>query len=211
MRLILLTFCLAWGCVSSGCSLFCPTPPPLLSELSWSTPERAVETYRKAFATENANYEFLTLSDALKQKYGIGFGEYSLGRGRFLDANRGLVDLMLEAEVTATRRLPGTNPEQVAVRVERDGHFAEFILVNEPVAWIKFMDGEDEITIDIPLDSLERVIVVKGKRIVIDGLPEAPAPLPDEDTIHEVRVTKRWRLFEIAHLSKSLQAALTDE
>ena len=147
----------------------------------------------------------------LKDKYDLSMGAYTLGRGRFLDANRALVDLMLESDVAAVRTVPNTDPPQVAVRVEKDGHFAEFILINEPVAWINFTEDGDEITLDLPLRDLPSVLQVDGRRLAIDGLPEAPTDLPDKKTINEVRVTKRWRLLEITHMSKSLQEALKDE
>ena len=208
LRLILATLCLAYGVLGSGC---CGSAKPLLSELNWSTPTRAVETYRKAFAADNGEYEFLTLSQALKDKYDLSSTAYTLGRRRFLDANRGLVKLMLESEVTAVLAVPNTDPAQVAVRVEKGSHFAEFILINEPVAWIKFTDDGDDITLDLPLRDLPSVLLVDGRRLAIDGLPEAPTDLPDKKAINEVRVTKRWRLLEISYLSESLQEALQNE
>lgn len=189
----------------------CGTQKPLLAKLDWSTPEAAVETYRQAFQAEKGEYEFDCLSDALKRRYGIGSTEYMLGRRKFLDANGAIIDRLMTAAVTDIRPVPDADPPRVIVRVQEGADVAEFELINEPVAWISFDVDGDEVTMELPLEHGVRDVLTisqDGTRLVVDGLPEAPGPIPPVDLIHEVRITNRWRLLQIAGLSTSLQQAL---
>ncbi len=193
---------LSGGCVL--CKVFCPAPPPLLSDLNWATPEAAVDTYRKAFKAENGDYEFLCLSRKLLDKYGIGITEYTLGRDRFLEENRALKDHFLEAEVKGVRAVPGAKPPQVVVRLQRGEHHVDFLLVNEPILWVHAVEDGDALTLGMELESLASVIRVEGNWIRIVDLPAAEAALPLPEDIHEVRLTDRWRLLDIVGRSASL-------
>ena len=194
------------GCL---CAWLCPTPPPLLSELDWSTPEAAVATYRKAFRAGNAHYESLCLSDQLKNKYGIGAVEYNLGRDRFIDENQGLVGLFLDARDEPPRRGEGDGPERVVVRIRRGDYFADFLLVNEPVAWINFVEDGEAITMEIPVHDLPSHLRVKGKALTIHDLPPGPYAMPPVNSIQKITLTDRWRLMDIVSYSSSLKQALS--
>ncbi len=196
------------SCALGAC---CGTPKPLLAKLDWSTPEAAVETYRQAFQADEADYEYACLSDALKDRYGIGSTHYRLGRRKFLDANGAIIDRLMTAAVTDIRPVPDSDPPRVIARVQDGQDIAEFELINEPVAWVSFAIDGDEITMELPLENgVHDVLTTSqdGMRLVIDGLPDAPGPIPPVETIHEVRITNRWRLLQIAGLSTSLQQAL---
>jgi len=200
--LLVLATSLAAGCCSAK---------PLLSELDWSTPEAAVETFRRAFQADTAEYEFLCLSEKLTRKHGIGVFEYGLGRKRFMEENRALVDLFLDANCDAARPVPGTDPLQVMVRLRRGEHFADFLLVNEPVMWVKFDDEGVPEVMEVPIDSLSSVVRLRGERMRVIGLPELPYEIPSADDIERITLTKRWRLLNIVGWSSSLDQALSQQ
>jgi len=199
--------CLSGGCVL--CKMFCPAPPPLLSDLNWATPEAAVDTYRKAFKANDSDYEFECLSDKLREKHGIGITEYTLGRDRFIGENRDLVDHLLQAEVERVWPIEGSDPPRVVVRLRKEEHHVDFLLVNEPVMWVKFLtvDGET-VSLGVLLKSLSSVLHVEGKKLRIHDLPQASIQFPSPESIHEVRLTNRWRLLDIAGISASLDEYL---
>jgi hypothetical protein len=195
-----------------GCcltNLFRSEPPPLLSELDWSTPAASVETFRRAFQADAADYEFLCLSEKLTEKHGIGIFEYGLGRERFIDQNRALVDLFLRAECDPPRRVPGTDPPQVVIRLRHGDHFADFLLVNEPVLWVKFDDEGTMEVLEVPLESLGGVIELRGERLHVLALPTLPYEIESPDDIVKITLTQRWRLLDIVGWSSSLDQALS--
>lgn len=191
-----------------GCCLLSPAPPPLLSELDWSTPTAAVATFRRAFQAGKVEYEYLCLSQALREREGLSFTVYQLGRDRFLAANRPLLRELLEAEVVAVRPLPEGPPPRTLVRVARGPHVADFVLVNEPVCWVRYRENGDTLTVDLPLRSLTDVVHTRGRRLEIRDLPAAGVALPPAASIVKIQITDRWRLLDIAGLSLSLQEAI---
>ena len=216
MRLLLSCSLLVAAALSGGCGvlcpLFCPAPPPLLSELDWSTPRAAVETYRRAFEAGNAHYEYLCLSEQLKKEHPVSLTEYNLGRDRFLAENRDLVDLFREAELEPPVRVPDSVPPQVILRLTKGPHFADFRLVNEPVVWVRWEDREtgDIIPVEVPVDELAALIRTDGRRLsVAFDVPEAQE-MPPADSIQKITVTDRWRLMNIESVSSSLRAALAE-
>lgn len=202
MALLVLTMGLTAGC----CSV-----KPLLSELDWSTPEAAVETFRRAFQADKADYEFLCLSEKLTQKHGIGVFEYGLGRQRFIDQNRALVDLFIHASCDAARSVPGSDPPQVVIRLHRGEHHADFLLVNEPVMWVKFDDEGVPEVMEVPIESMSSIVRLRGEQMRVIGLPELPYEIPSPDDIEKITLTKRWRLLNIVGWSSSLDQALSQQ
>jgi hypothetical protein len=209
--LCLSTTPLLGGC-KTFCAIFCPASKPLLAELDWSTPERAVNTYRRAFRAENPEYEYRCLSNHLKEEHPISLTEYSLGRDRFLAQNQELVDLFLEAESEPPRPMPGSDPPQVVIRLKKGSHFADFRLVNEPVVWIRWFDREtgDIIPVEVPLASLDSHIRIRDRRMTAQWDVPDGQEVPPVEAIQKITVTDRWRLMDIVGLSSSLKKAIKD-
>jgi len=199
------------GC-KTFCAVFCPSSKPLLAELDWSTPEAAVETYRKAFKAENPQYEFLCLSNKLKEEHPISLAEYTLGRDRFLANNQELLDLFLEAEPGPSRPLAGSDPPQVVIRLKKDDHFADFRLVNEPVVWIRWYDPEtnEVIPVEVSIASLAAHIRARGRTMSFTCDVPLEQEVPPPKMIQKLTVTNRWRLLDIVGLSSSLKKAIQD-
>ncbi len=213
--LILFTFLTAvpllGGC-KTFCAVFCPTSKPLLAELDWSTPEAAVQTYRKAFKAENPQYEYLCLSNKLKEEHPISLTEYTLGRDRFLADNQELLDLFLEAESEPPRPIPGSDPPQVVIRLKKGRHYADFRLVNEPVIWIRWVDEETKevIPVEIPVERLDSHIRIRDRKASVAWVVPEGQEVPPVNAIQKITVTDRWRLMDIVGLSSTLKKAISN-
>ena len=90
-------------------------------------------------------------------------------------------------------------------------HFADFLLVNEPVLWVKYDDEGIPEVLEIPLETLSSVVRLRGERLRLVALPELPYEIPSPDDIIKITLTQRWRLLNIVGWSSSLDQALSQQ
>lgn len=129
----------------SGCRLPCPdsaAEPELLRE-GLSTPERALDTFVRAFACDDAYTEYACFSDSVKRDHFNGFAGYKLGRSVIRDENR-LQMLALRWTDLAEQATVELRPDgsTAVARISLDGQPELVVLLaNEPRYFMVFRDG----------------------------------------------------------------------
>ena len=188
----------------TGCCIFFPGPGKAVEDFSLATPERAFDSFKRAFKAENPSLEWKCFSDALKEREGLTWAKYRMGRARFIAKYHDAIENLKRAELKGIFPL-SADRKRIVLDVRGPGAVAKLLLINQPYfEFVMSRDGEEELVWGL-LDRLESHIVrfdENGRemvqlRIPLDEAFDESIAGFDREKIVRFTMENEWKLFDL--------------
>ena len=195
---------------STGCALFFPSKGRSVDDFSLVTPERAFESFKKAFEAENPSLEWRCLSDKLKEREGLTEAKYTIGRSQFISNHKEAIENFKKAEIREFFYAPDRMKAKLVVAAPDT--LATLELINQPYyEIIMSRNGEEELVWGFLKDLEERITLVeeRGKeyvkiRIPLDEAIDESEYGLDTERIVSFTLADEWKLLNLEVFSNAL-------
>jgi hypothetical protein len=179
-----------------------------VAEYSLSTPERALDSFKRATEADDYEHEYRSLAEPLRREF--SYNSYTIGRGSFLRQHRAEVRLFLSSEITKVTYSPDRTT--AVVELSAGGEVGEVVLVNEPYYEYVVDDGTGagvesggRLAEDVP-----EYVRASGAAVSI-VVPLDGETLPPGE-VAEFRVSRAWKFLKLLGIQEfEFEAAAAGE
>jgi len=184
----------------------CPSTPDVVQLYTLrDTPELSFETFRTALSLSAVPVIYEGLSPGFKEKYGVpGIGQFTLGYRMYKSEFDELAQVLMSAEITATRYGRAGDRSMAVVTIRSDTAEGEFVLVDVPTCKVTMRyEGYDELdhtVIYLSGDDFSEVMTLRDDKLYVGPFDNGKIGITEVQEVIRLSVQHEWRLEDIRRL-----------